>query len=68
MIGCAITIYEKSDTFISLIKLLRSEIEQKNIEPEELNFKHLFRVFVKQRNIKLLRYFFNMRANGPQID
>ena len=27
LIGCAISVYEKSDTFISLIKLIRSEIE-----------------------------------------
>lgn len=64
IIGVAFSIQSKTDTIIKLITLMRKEVQQKtmpNIE-NQLDYKELYRLFVRLRKIKLLRYIFNLKS------
>jgi len=64
IINIALEMNVQTDDIIELLKLMRNAIQAcKNMKDgaEQLNYKELFRIFVKLRKVKLLRYLFNQK-------
>ena len=57
IVGVAFSIESKTDVLMKLIGLMRREAKA-----NEIDYKELFRIFVRLRKIKLLRYLFNLKA------
>ena len=63
IINVALETNEKSQSIIELISLMRSEVSQNNLPDGsvQLNYNTLFKIFVRLRKIKLLRYLFGQK-------
>lgn len=57
IVGVAFSIDSKTNVLIKLIGLMRREAKS-----NEIDYKQLFRIFVRLRKIKLLRYLFNLKT------
>jgi hypothetical protein len=69
IISCAITAGEKTRPIIELIKLMRAEMRLNTIgkgnEKLYLDYMKVFRLFVRHRKLKLLRYLFSLNQEFP---
>ena len=63
IINQALMIGEKTRALMELMKSMKNEVIQKNITDAgaQLNYKEIYRLFVRYRKIKMLRYLFNLK-------